>query len=194
MATVTRKTAARSSRASGPIDRSRISVPGNKGTKVVRACTIRKPAEELYAFWRDFTNLTQVIKTPVSIASTGDGRSHWSVPRPMGKDYIEWDAEIINDKPNELIAWRTLPGSEVAHAGSVRFEPAPGDEGTEVTVQVEYDAPGGKLAGMLAKLSPEGPKVQIDETLRRFKALMEAGEIPTTEGQPVGEPQRSKKK
>jgi uncharacterized membrane protein len=194
MATATGKKGARASRANGPIDRSRISVPGNRGTKVVRACTIRKPAGELYAFWRDFTNLTQVIKTPVSITSSGEGRSHWSVPKPMGKGFLEWDAEIINEHPDQLIAWRTLPGSEVAHAGSVRFEPAPGDEGTEVTVQIEYDAPGGKLAGMLAKLSPEGPKVQIDEALRRFKALMEAGEIPTTEGQPVGEPQRSKRK
>ncbi len=162
--------------------------------KVVRSTTIRKPASELYHFWRDFENLQQVIKHPVTIEVTSDTESHWSVSAPPGDRRVEWDAVIINEKPDTLIAWRSREGAQVPNAGSVRFEAAPGDEGTEVTVALEYDPPGGKLAALLAKLSGEEAGQQVGETLRRFKALMEAGEIPTTEGQPVGEPQRSLRK
>ena len=162
--------------------------------KIVRAITIRKPAAELYAFWRDFTNLPQVIKHPVDITVESELDSHWSVSAPPGDRRVEWDATVINEKANELIAWRSRTGAEIPNAGSVRFEPAPGDEGTEVTVALEYDPPGGKLGALLAKLSGEEGGQQVMETLRRFKALMEAGEIPTIEGQSVGEPQRSAKK
>jgi uncharacterized membrane protein len=172
--------------------RSKITVPGNKGVKVVHACTVRKPAAELYAFWRNLENIMRISKYPISITRTSDVESHWSVTAPGGNT-VEWDAVIINDEPERLIAWRSREGAEVANAGSVRFEAAPGDEGTEVTVALEYDAPGGKLGALVAKLTGEEPGQQVAETLRRFKALMEAGEIPTTEGQSVGEPQRSKK-
>lgn len=107
---------------------------------------------------------------------------------------MEWDALIINDDPGKLIAWRSKEGGDVPNAGSVRFEAAPGDEGTEVTVALEYDPPGGKLGAAVAKLTRDSASSQIYDALRRFKALMEAGEIPTTEGQPVGGPQRSQQK
>jgi uncharacterized membrane protein len=169
----------------------KISVPGNAGVKVVRSVTIRRPAEELYRFWRDFSNLPRIIRHPVEITVLSETESEWSVSAPFSKDKISWRATVINDKPSRMIAWRSLPESEVPNAGSVRFEPAPGDEGTEVTVALEYDPPGGKLGGALAKLSPDAPGRQVADTLRRFKALFEAGEIPTIEGQSAGEPQRS---
>ena len=172
--------------------RARIAVPGNRGIKVVRATTIRRPASELYAFWRDVPNLMQVIKHAVEITNTAPDVSHWTVSAP-GKRRVEWDAEIINDKPDRLIAWRTREGADVANAGSVRFEDAPGDEGTEVTVSLEYNPPGGKLGAAIAKLTRDAASSQIYDALRRFKALMEAGEIPTIEGQPVGGPQRPRK-
>lgn len=173
---------------------SKIVVPGNKGVKVTRAITIRKPAKELYAFWRNLENLARIIKHPVSIVNKSDVESHWSVSAPPGDRSVEWDALIINEQKNALIAWRSREDSEINNAGSVRFEPAPGDEGTEVTVTLEYQPPGGKLGALFAKLSGEEAGQQVGDTLRRLKALLEAGEIPTTEGQSVGEPQRKKNK
>jgi uncharacterized membrane protein len=170
----------------------KIAVPGNRGIKVVRAVTILKPASELYAFWRDLPNLMQVINHPVSITTTSSTVSHWVVSAPAGKK-VEWDSLIINDEPDRLIAWRSREGAEVENAGSVRFEPAPGDEGTEVTVALEYNPPGGRLGAMIAKLTRDSASSQVYDALRRFKALMEAGEIPTIEGQSVGGPQRPRK-
>ena len=173
--------------------RSKIVVPGNRGVKVVKACTVKQPADVLYSFWRDFENIARITKHPVAVTRISEFESHWSVPGP-GDKYVEWDSAIINDEPGRLIAWRSREGADIANAGSVRFEDGPPGEGTEVTVALEYDAPGGKLGALLAKLTGEEPGQQVAEALRRFKALMEAGEIPTTEGQPVGNPQRSKQK
>jgi uncharacterized membrane protein len=172
--------------------RAKIAVPGNRGIKVVRAVTIRKPAAELYAFWRELPNLTKVINHPVSITATTSEESHWIVSAPANTS-VEWDALIVNDEPNKLIAWRSRDGAQVRNAGSVRFEPAPGDEGTEVTVALEYDPPGGKVGALIAKLTRDSASSQVYDALRRFKALMEAGEIPTIEGQSVGGPQRARK-
>lgn len=167
---------------------------GNRGIKVVRSRTIALPVAELYQFWRNPENLKKIIRHRVEITAFSATESHWKVSAPFGHDPIEWDSVIINDEPNQLIAWRSRQGAEVANAGSVRFKAAPGDLGTEVTVALEYDPPGGKLAGWVAKLSAEEPGRQVADALRRFKALMEAGEIPTTDGQSVGEPQLSKRK
>lgn len=176
----------RSARTSAP------AVRDQQGVKVVRAVTIMGPARPLFEFWRNLENVARVIKHPVTITRLSDTESHWSVSAPPGDRRVEWDAEIFNEEPDRLIAWRSREGADIPNAGSVRFEPAPGDEGTEVTVALEYDPPGGTIGALLAKLSGEEPAQQVEEALRRFKALMEAGEIPTTEGQPVGEPQRSK--
>jgi uncharacterized membrane protein len=174
-----------------PVAASKTVVPGNSGVKVTRAVTIRKPAAVLYTFWRNLENLTLISKHPVTITAQSDVESHWSVSAPPGDRRVEWDALIINDKPDSLIAWRSRDGSEIGNAGTVRFEPAPGDEGTEVTVTLEYAPPGGKLGAWLAKLSGEEAGQQVADALRRFKALMEAGEIPTTDGQSVGAPQNN---
>lgn len=172
--------------------RAKIAVRGNRGIKVVRAVTVRKPAAELYRFWRDLPNLMQVIKHRVSITTITSEESHWEVSAPGGR-MVEWDAVIINDEPDRLIAWRSRAGAAVDNAGSVRFENAPGDEGTEVTVALEYDPPGGALGAMVAKLTRDSAGSQVYDALHRFKALMEAGEIPTIEGQSVGGPQRPRK-
>jgi uncharacterized membrane protein len=172
--------------------RAKIAVRGNRGIKVVRAVTIRKPASELYRFWRDLPNLMQVIKHRVSITTTAEEESHWVVSAPGGR-MVEWDAVIINDEPDRLIAWRSREGAAVDNAGSVRFENAPGDEGTEVTVALEYNPPGGALGAAVAKLTRDSASSQVYDALHRFKALMEAGEIPTIEGQSVGGPQRPRK-
>lgn len=164
------------------------------GVKFVRACTIRKPAEELYAFWRKVENLGLLMGREVVITPLSETESRWSVTGPPGKRRAEWEAVITGEEPNRFIAWESRPGADVAHEGAVHFVPAPGDEGIEVTVTVSYDPPGGKAAVKLIKLSPHDPAQQVATALRRFKALMEAGEIPTTEGQPVGEPQRKKKR
>lgn len=175
-------------RAKGP----KVPTPVKGGIAVTRAVTIRKPAAELYGFWRRLENLSQVIKHPVTITSLSDRESHWSVSAPAGKR-VEWDAEILQDEPDRLIAWRSKPGAEVENSGSVRFDPAPGDEGTEVMVSLEYSPPGGKLGAAIAKLTRDSAGAQVGDALRRFKALMEAGEIPTIEGQSVGGPQAPRK-
>ncbi len=155
-----------------------ISVPGNRGIKIVQSCTVRKPAAELYSFWRDLTNLSRIIRQPVEITPLNGQVSHWSVSAPFGEHGVEWTAIIINDEPGQLIAWRSLEDADVPNAGTVRFEPTPGGDGTEVTVQLEYDPPGGKLGAFFAKLSGDAPARQVAGALRRFKALMETGEIP----------------
>ena len=173
---------------------SKIVVPGNKGVKISRAVTIGKPAGQLYRFWRNFENLAQIIKHPVSIVTKSDIESHWSVSAPPGERRVEWDALIINEEKDKLIAWRSRENSEINNAGTIRFEPAPGKQGTEVTVTLEYEPPGGKLGALFAKFSGEEAGQQVGDVLRRFKALMEAGEIPTTEGQSAGNPQQKKNK
>ncbi|MDX2187303.1 MAG: SRPBCC family protein [Opitutaceae bacterium] len=170
-----------------------ISVPGNRGVKVTRACTILRPPSDLYAFWRNIENLTLIIRHPAKIRRISEIESHWTVSSPPGDSHVEWVSLIINDHPNQLIAWRSREDAEIPNAGTVRFERAPGDEGSEVTVTLEYDPPGGKFGAWLAKLSGEEPGQQVSDTLRRFKALMETGEIPTIEGQSVGEPQLSRR-
>jgi uncharacterized membrane protein len=156
------------------------SIPAGQGVKITRAVTINRPAEDLYRFWRNFENLPRFMTGLVSIKAEGK-RSHW-VARGPGGVHAEWDAEIITEEPNRLIGWRSLEGSEVATAGSVHFTPAPGGRGTEVRVEMKYEPPAGKVGALFAKLFGEDPATQIQENLRRFKQLMETGEIPTAQG------------
>ncbi|MFT3781965.1 MAG: SRPBCC family protein [Nibricoccus sp.] len=176
-----------------PVEQSNIAVPGDHGVKITRAVTIRKPAAELYAFWRNPENLQRIIRHPVSIATRSETESDWTVSGPPGERHPHWTSAIINDHPGQLIAWETLPGADVANAGTIRFETAPGDEGTEVTLKSEYNPPAGPVGALFTKLFAEDPAKQVGDTLRRFKALMETGEMPTIEGQPVGRPQAGKK-
>lgn len=160
------------------------SVAAGAGVKVTEAVTINRPAADIYRFWRDLSNLPRVMRHLESVRVAGE-HSHWVAHGPLGHR-VEWDAEIVNDRPNELIAWRSLEGSEVGTAGSVHFCPAPGGRGTEVHVSLKYDPPMGKLGSWAAWLLGEEPSLQVREDLLRLKQLLEAGEIATTTGQPAG--------
>ncbi len=158
--------------------------------RVERSVTIfGKSPSELFAFWRDFTNLPRVMKHLESVEVQSDTRSRWTAKAPAGRT-VSWDAEVYNELPDELIAWRSLDGAMVPNAGSVRFKALSAGRGTEVKVVLEYDAPGGALGTLVAKLFGEEPDVQVREDLRRFKALMEAGEIPVSENPGSGVPAR----
>jgi uncharacterized membrane protein len=141
-----------------------------------RSITVQRPVDEVYSFWHDFQNLPQFMRHLESVRMTGDRRSHWVAKAPAGKT-VEWDAETTEDRTNEVIAWRSLPGSKVYNAGEVRFSAAPGDRGTELRVTLDYDPPFGKLGSKLAMLWREEPGQQIADDLRHFKQVMETGEI-----------------
>lgn len=152
---------------------------------VAQSVSINHSPEVLYRFWRDLKNLPRFMKHIESVRETSNHRSHWVVKAPAGKT-VEWDAEITQDRPNELIAWRSIEGAEVDSVGSVRFERAPGDRGSIVRVELRYSPPAGVVRAAVAKLFGKGLEWQIKEDLRRFKQITEAGEIITTEGQPAG--------
>jgi uncharacterized membrane protein len=162
----------------------RAALAGSRGTPVDTAITVAKPHDELYRFWRDLENLPTIMPHLVSVKDVGEKRSHWVAKAPGGRT-VEWDAEIINDDANELIGWRTLEGSDVVSAGSVRFKPT-GQGETMVHVHLQYEPPAGKVGATIAWLLGHEPSQTIREDLRRFKALMETGEVPTIEGQPRG--------
>jgi uncharacterized membrane protein len=161
-----------------------VSVPYELGIRVDKTITIGKSPAEVYHFWRNLENLPKFMNNLENVEEIDNRLSHWVSKGPGG--LLEWDAEIINEKENELIGWRSLPGSEVSHAGSVQFKPAPGDRGTIVTVELQYEPPGGTLGAMFARLIHKDPDRQIDEDLRRLKQLLETGEIPTVAGQSSG--------
>jgi uncharacterized membrane protein len=160
------------------------SVPYELGLRVDRAITVAKPRAEVYRFWRDLENLPRFMKHVEYVRVLDDRRSHWIVTAPASRT-VEWEAEIINEIEDELIGFRSLNG-RVDMAGSVQFKDAPGDRGTEVIVEIQYNPPAGILGAFAAKMWGEEPSQQIEEDLRRFKQIMEAGEIPSTQGQPAG--------
>jgi uncharacterized membrane protein len=141
-----------------------------------RSITVNRPVEEVYAFWRNFENFPHFMRHLESVTVSGDRRSHWVAKAPAGRS-VEWDAETTEDRPNELIAWRSLEGADVYNAGEVRFVRAPGDRGTEVRVHLEYKPPLGKLGSKVAMLWREEPGQQVQDDLRHFKQVMELGEI-----------------
>lgn len=157
----------------------------NQNIQIKKTITIGKPAEELFAFWRNFQNLPQFMRHLVSVEIIDTTRSRWTAKAPAGRT-VEWEAEIINEKPNELIAWKSLPGADVANAGTVLFTRAPGNRGTIVTVELDYAPPAGPLGAMIAKMFGEEPGIQVDEDMHRFKQLMETGEISRSDAQPAG--------
>ena len=157
----------------------------NQPIKVEKTVIINKSPEELYRFWHNFENLPTFMKHLKSVTVYNEKRSHWIANAPLGNS-VEWDADILEDRENEFISWASVEGADVDNSGFVRFKKAPGDRGTEVKVVLEYNPPGGALGATVAKLFGEEPEQQIGDELRRFKMLMEAGEIATTEGQPSG--------
>src|ERR1041385_7925947 len=152
---------------------------------VETAITINKTPEELYSFWRELTNLPLFMRNIESVNDLGAGKSHW-VAKGIGGGRVEWDAEIYNDVPNEIIAWRSLENADVINAGSVNFKKAPAGRGTYVSVAVNYNPPAGKLGATIAQLFGAEPKQMIHEDLRRLKQYLEAGELPTIVGQTSG--------
>ncbi|HYO94976.1 MAG TPA: SRPBCC family protein [Polyangiaceae bacterium] len=145
------------------------------GVEVKRAITINLPPHQVYAFWHDFQNLPRFMAHLESVEVL-DGRSRWRAKAPVGMT-VEWEAEVVEDRPNEMIAWRSLPGTLVPNQGSVRFMPAPGGRGTEVFVELRYEPPGGAVGAAIAKLFGEEPSQQVAGDLRRLKQVLETGEV-----------------
>jgi uncharacterized membrane protein len=153
-----------------------VSVPYELGIRVDREIRIGKPKAELYRFWRNLENLPCFMDHLEHVQVIDERRSHWVAKGPASLR-VEWDAEIINDLPDELIGWRSLDGSDVDNAGSVRFEQAPDSRGTIVRVSLQYNPPAGNLGAAVARLFGEDPRKSIQQDLQRFKELMETGTI-----------------
>jgi uncharacterized membrane protein len=160
-----------------------VSAVKGQAIRVEETVTIQRPVEQLYRFWRNLENLPRVMEHLQSVLPLGANRFHWTVRAPLGT--VEWDAEIIEERENELIAWRSLEGSQVDNAGSVRFDRAPGGGGTEVRVNLAYKPPAGPLGALIAKMLGEEPGQQVSQDLRRFKQVMETGDSGASDGRPM---------
>jgi uncharacterized membrane protein len=163
----------------------RAALGGSRGVNVLESVTINRSVPELYRFWRNLENLPQFMRHLQSVDKMTDTISRWRAKGPAGV-IVEWEAEIYNEVPDKLIAWRSLETSQVISAGSVNFDDAGPGRGTRVTVHLQYSPPGGKLGAKLAKLFGADAETEIREDLRRFKQLVEAGEVARTSGQPRG--------
>ena len=157
----------------------RAQLGGLRGIHVEESVTISRPLPELYRFWRNFENLPQFMEHLESVRVDSPTRSHWKAKAPAGSS-VEWEAEIVNDVPDEIIAWKSVGDADVANAGAVNFSEAPGDRGTIVKVTLDYEPPAGKLGALVARLFGEDPDRQVREDLRKFKQLMETGAITTS--------------
>lgn len=160
----------------GVADDTRAALRGSRGVNVLESVTINQPIELLYRFWRNLENLPQFMRHLVSVEKVTDTISHWRAKGPAGS-VVEWDAEIFNEIPNKLIAWRSLEGADVVSAGSVNFDAEPGGRGTRVTVHLQYSPPGGKVGAAIAKVLGADAETEIRDDLRRFKQLVETGNV-----------------
>jgi uncharacterized membrane protein len=150
--------------------------------RVERSLTIGRSADELYRVWRDPQTLPRLMADFADVTILDDTRAHWRVPTSLGRS-LEWDAQTVEEQPGTLVRWQSVAG--MAGEGGVRFRPAPGDRGTEVTLHLHFDPPGGALGEGIARVFRGLPKVAAAKALRRFKSLAETGEIPTTRPQPA---------
>ncbi|WP_226041762.1 SRPBCC family protein [Natrinema sp. DC36] len=150
---------------------------------VDRTITVGVPADELTAYWRDPEQLTRIMGPVAEVTEAGEDRHHWEVHPPRGPS-LTWETEIVDDRPGELLRWESLEGATIPADGEVRFRPAPGDRGTQVTLQLQFDPPGGKLGAAVVQRLGIVPKTIAQTALRRFKSLAETGEIPTLEANP----------
>jgi len=153
--------------------------------EVRRSVIVNRSPADLYRIWHNFQELPRFIWNVVSVEKNADNRWHWVTQGPGGVR-VEWDAEITDDRPDQLIAWRSLPNGDVEHAGSVRFERATGGRGTIIKVELKYRPPAGKAGAALAKMFGKSPEKQIASDLLRFKQMVETGEIARTKRQPAG--------
>jgi uncharacterized membrane protein len=159
--------------------RERTAVPAQQGVKIEKTMIVNRPARELYTFWRQLDNLPRVLTHVKQVRVRDDTHSHWIASGPLDMD-VEWDAEVFNERENELIAWRSLPGGDIETAGSIHFRPLAQNRGTEVSISLKYNPLGGKVAAALAAWLGDGLGPILDEDLQRFKQTMEAGEATTT--------------
>lgn len=159
--------------------------PRRDGNRAHGAVAVNRSVKDAYRFWHDFENLPRFMYHLQSVRTTGDRRSHWTAKAPAGRS-VEWDAEIVDERPNEFIRWRSIERAAVPNSGTVRFRPLPGGRGTEVRVELEYSVPGGLFGARVAKVFGEHPQQQICDDLRRFKQVIETGEIARSDGSPHG--------
>ena len=162
----------------------RAALAGDRGINVHEAVTLERPIEEVYAFWRRFENLPRFMTYLERVDDLGNGRTHWVAKGPLGTT-VEWDAEIINEIENQVIGWRSLPGSDVTMAGSVNFDRVRNGRATRVLVRLQYEPAAGRAGALLARLFGREPSQTIREDLRRFKQLLEAGEVPVAQAFPA---------
>ena len=151
------------------------SLQGARSVKVQRTVRIARPREELYAYWRDFENLPSFMRHLERVHVLGRERSHWVARGPLGQR-VRWDAVIHREIPNELIAWRSVEPADVPNAGTVLFRDL-GDGTTEVTVEMDYEPPAGRVGFAVARLLGEEPDAQVRDDLDQFKAIMESGDV-----------------
>ena len=145
-----------------------------------RSVSINRPREELYAFWRDFGNLATFMENIEAVQPSGDNRFAWTIKAPAGQT-VHLETTIVQERENELLAWRSVEGSGIETEGRIRFRDAPTGHGTVVEAVIAYKPPAGELGRLVAKLFGREPQIQSRRDLKRFKALMETGEIPTAE-------------
>ncbi len=144
-------------------------------TEVRQSIKIARPPMEVYSYWREFKNLPNFMEHLVSVRGNEDGMTHWVAKAPLGQT-VEWTAELVLDRPGEIISWRSVVHADVTNAGEVQFREVDGGQATEVYVHLSYDPPAGKVGTIVAKLFGEEPNQQISDDLERFKQLMETGD------------------
>jgi uncharacterized membrane protein len=154
-----------------------VSVPSGEGVRVDKTITIKRPISEVYAFWDRLENLPQFMRHVQSVKVRDDLHSHWAV-NTVGEKILEWDAEIIERRKDEMISWRSIPGADVDNAGSVWFTPTRGSIGTVVRVSLKYAPAAGKAGLITAKLLGRDADSEIEEDLHRLKSLLETGHLP----------------
>jgi uncharacterized membrane protein len=166
--------------------RTKTGLARNRGVDVLEAVRLEKPVTEVYRFWRRLENLPQFMTHLEHVTELDDRRSHWAARGPAGMR-VEWDAEIVNEVPDKVIRWRSLPDSDVVNAGSVNFDTVRAGRSSQVTVRLQYAPPAGRAGALVATIFGHEPSQTIREDLRRLKQILEAGEIPRTAAdQPKG--------
>jgi uncharacterized membrane protein len=163
------------------VTRTRRSTP----VELTATTTVSRPPDEVYDFWRRLDQLPRFMAHLDEVRITGPRTSHWKASAPFDKQ-VEWDAEITQEVPGQLIAWRSVDGADIDNSGEVRFTPAPGGRGTEIHVTLRYDIPAGPLGKAAARYFGEEPHQQLDDDLRRAKQIAETGEVIRSEGAPGG--------
>jgi uncharacterized membrane protein len=158
----------------------RAEITRGRGIHFHKTITVNRPVHEVFSFWRHVENLPRFMKFVQAVTSNGGNITHWVVT--TNGETLEWDAETIEARPNEILSWQSLPTANVDNAGSIVFRPAPGNYGTIVDVSLKYAPAGGKTSAKLAKVFGNDAEAVMEEDLFRFKSLIETGEIPIMEG------------